>query len=189
MRNEKENPMNRQWKVGLSLMAITLLGASRVQAGTTADATITVTPVTSVSIALSPATYAFGNLDVNTSSITASALQLSNDGQVSVTVKKHIETESTPSGWTRGTAAGADQYALFVATASARPASGVFNSTDHVLALGDGSKDDLKGAGSANVPTIAPAGNVDLWFRLDMPTTVTAQTARSIGVRFTAVGL
>ena len=66
--------MNTQLKWKLLAAAVVVgLGLSKAQAGTTADASITVTPVAAADISISPASYAFGNLDGNTSSISASA--------------------------------------------------------------------------------------------------------------------
>jgi hypothetical protein len=47
-----------------------------------------------------------------------------------------------------------------------------------------GSTSNLLGLGGGN-PTIATSGNEVLWYRLDMPATVTASAQRSMTVRFT----
>lgn len=159
-------------------------------ANTPIDATITVTPVANVSLAISPTTYAFGNLDVNTSSFSATKLTLSNNGEVDVTVDKRITAESSPAGWTAGTAAGADTYVLYAATATARPQLTDFSTANHRFgALNNVTA--LKGLGGST-PVVNTSGgalpSVDLWFRLDMPTTVSAQTSRTITVRFTGTG-
>ncbi len=154
------------------------------------DGTITVTPVATVNLSLSPTTYAFGPLDVGVTTVTASALNLSNIGSVDVTVSKRIWTESNPAGWSAATIASPNNapntYALFVATAAARPASGAFSVASHLF---DGtSANPLRGLGGT-APVITTSGgalpNVDLWFRLDLPTSVVDGTAREITVRFT----
>ncbi len=181
-----------KWK-WLGMLGIGMLGLGTVHAADPIDATITVTPVATVNLALSVTTYAYGNLDVNTSSITASSITLRNVGSVDVTVNKGILTQSNPAGWTAATSAqsGAvalDRYALYVATGAARPGSGLFTVADHLF-NGQGNYDALKGSGGGT-PTLATTGATQeayLWFRLDMPSTVTNQTAREITMRFDGI--
>ena len=171
------------WKVALAALVVGL-GLRTAQAANPVDATITVTPVATLDLAISPTTYAFGSLDVNTSSISATALTLTNNSQVTVAVNKVIGAQSTPAGWTAGAAAGADTYELYVATSVARPADGDFGA-DHLFGA-EANSTALKGTGGGT-PTLANAATAALWFKLAMPTTVTSQTARQIGVQFTAV--
>jgi hypothetical protein len=184
--------MNTQmkWKwmvmVGIGMgLAVTRAEA----ANTPADATITVTPVADVSLAISPTTYAYGALDVNTSSITASSMTLSNNGEVGVVVSKQITDESAPGGagaWVAGTSIGTDQYVLWVTTAAARPGDSEFTVATRFGA--EANPSSLTGA-AGNQPTITVAGgalpSVGLWFKLDMPSVITNQTAREVTVRFT----
>jgi hypothetical protein len=76
--------------------AVMALAGSKVWASNTgtADATITVTPVANVSMSLTPSSYAFGNIGVNTSSVTASAMTLANTGDVDIAVTKQIQTDA-----------------------------------------------------------------------------------------------
>jgi hypothetical protein len=175
--------MNTKWKVALAA-AVVAIGLSRAQAANPVEATITVTPVATLDLAISPTTYAFGSLDVNTSSVTATALTLTNNSQVNVSVNKVIHAQSSPAGWTAGTSATNDTYVLYVATAAARPADGAFGA-DHLLGAQNNST-ALRGEGGGT-PVLANAATADLWFRLVMPTGVTDTTPREIGLRFTAV--
>ena len=150
---------NTRWKVVVGVVAIGLLGLGNVQAANPVDGTITVTPVATVDLTLSPTTYAFGQLTVNTSSVTASAINLSNSGSVDVTVAKNIQTESNPAGWTAATiaspAVALNTYALYVATAAARPAAGDFVDASHLF-NGTGAN-ALLGLGGGT-PTITTSG-------------------------------
>ncbi len=183
-----------RWKVVLGMLGIGLLGLGTAQAANPVDGTITVTPVATVDLTLSPTTYAYGPLTVNTSSVAATAITLSNSGSVDVTCTKRIQTESSPAGWTAATigspAVALNKYALYVATAAARPATGDFVDADHLF-NGTGAN-GLKGLGGGD-PTITTSGgatpNVSLWFKLAMPSAVSAQTAREITVRFTGSAL
>jgi len=177
--------MKRKTKLLMAVgLGLGILGKSpQVWAISTADATITITPVANVSLAISPTTYAFGTLDVNTSSVTASALTLTNNGEVDVTVSKQVTNESNPAGWTSGTAAAADTYALYTATSTFQPGISDFQTGAHQYgALNNVTP--LEGLGGST-PTVAVSNSVALWFRLDVPTIVSSQQAREITVRFT----
>jgi hypothetical protein len=150
------------------------------------DVSITVTPVATVSLELETTTYAFGAIDLNTSTNTAKALRLNNSGQVTVTIDKRITSESTPAGWTAGATSGHDQYALYVATSTTRlaisdfTASSLFGTLNNVTPL-------TGPLGTApHVPPVGAEKSLDLWFRLDMPNSVSNLQSRSISVRFTA---
>jgi hypothetical protein len=173
--------MNKKWKVALAAMVVGL-GLSRAQAANPVEATITVTPVATLDLAISPTTYAYGSLDVNTSSVSATALTLTNNSQVSVSVNKVINAESSPAGWTAGAAA--DTYVLHVATATARPDTSAFGA-NHLFGA-QANSTALRGEGGGT-PVLANAETAELWFKLTMPTTVTTQASRTIGLQFTAV--
>jgi len=184
IKKQKETHMKRHKTKWLLLLGIGVgLFHTNAWADTPADATITVTPVANVSLQISPTTYAYGVLSVNTSSVTMSPLTLTNDGEVSVTVDKRITAQSNPAGWTAGATTATDTYVLYASTSVARPAVGDFNNSDHRFgALNNITA--LRGQGGSS-PTMAVSNSVDLWFRLDMPTLVTSQVAREITVRFT----
>ena len=179
----------QKWKWGLAATVMVGLGSPGVWAASTVDATITVTPIVSVSLAISPTTYAFGALAVNTSSVAATRLMLSNNGDVDVTVTKQVQTD--PANWVADVSSTTpNHYVLFVATSVARPAVADFSTANHRFgALANSSA--LKGLGTGT-PTITTSGgslpSVDLWFRLDMPTQVTTSAAQTITVRFTGTG-
>jgi len=178
--------MNQSLLHRLLLLTTLLMAAPHLQAADIEDATITVTPMATVSLDLSATTYAFGAIDVNTSTNSATALTLTNNGQVSVTVDKHIETQSDPGGWTAGASAAADTYVLYVATSTSRPSLSDFSGA--TLFGAQNNVTPLTGS-SGTQPVLPPSGDgqsVDLWFRLDMPTTVSTLTSRTVTIRFTA---
>ena len=177
--------MNRKTKLLMAVgLGVGMLGKGpQVWASSTADATITITPVANVSLAISPTTYAFGTLDVNTSSVTASALTLTNNGEVNVTVSKQVTNQSNPAGWTSGAAAAADTYALYTATSTFQPALSDFTAGNHLFGAIN-NVTALEGLGGST-PTVNVSNSVAVWFRLDVPTIVSSQVAREITVRFT----
>lgn len=158
-------------------------GPPRAWAVNYADGTITVTPVASVSLNLSPSSYAFGSLDVNSSSNSATALTLSNAGNVNVTVTKSIQ--ANPADWVAVASTGTiDTYTLYCATGASRVALGGFGAGAKFGALANSSA--LTAPDGITASVIPVAGGVDLWFRLDMPASISYQSTKTITVRFTA---
>ena len=170
--------------IGITALLGLALGVGTARAVDFIDGTITVTPVAGVSLSLTPNSYAFGSLDVNTSSNSATALVLANTGNVNVTVDKAIQ--SSP-GWTAGEAKGPDQYVLYCATAEARIGLVAFADAKPPKFGAISASSNLTNADGASDPVILVSGSVNLWFKLDMPSSVSAQTSRTITVRFTAV--
>src|SRR5438132_950234 len=110
-----ETPCIRRWQYVLAA-AVVLGLKSGVFAADNVDATITVTPVATVSLSINPTTYAFGNRGIGSQTVTSSSLTLTNNGQVNVSVDKRIATD--PADWTAGTTPAQDVYALYVATST-----------------------------------------------------------------------
>ena len=168
-----------------------MVGAAGGKAWATNDpafATITVTPAADVSLDIvGTTTYAYGQLDVSAvsvSSVSASKITLRNNGQVNVKVDKRITNQGT---WTAGAAGGADTFALYASTSAARPSVADFAIDSHPLFGALNADTQLTGVAGIQ-PTLTTSGGsqtVDLWFRLDMPTSVTAQTGQEITMRFT----
>ena len=174
--------MKTKWKwMGVMVLGIGMVSGRA--AANPVDGTITVTPVGNVVLTLAPTTYAFGDVDVAISTVALSSITLTNGGTVNVTVDKRIQTESAPAGWTAGTAAAGDTYVLYVSTSLTPPDPTEFTAGDHRFGA-EANVTPLDGLGGST-PTIATSNSVDLWFKLDMPTSVAAQTARTITVRFT----
>jgi len=172
----------------LLLLALLSLGwQSVVRADLTAydEMMITVTPVADVSLTLDTTYYSFGNVSVNTSTSSITPLQLSNNGEISVTVDKRIHTQSDPAGWTASTSTGFDAYVLYVATATVQPSLSSFGVATRLGAQGNVTA--LTGTSGSSF-TMLPEGassTANLWFRLDMPTSVSSLTPRRITIRFT----
>src|ERR1035437_6522526 len=157
--------------LGMTVMVLGM-GMGKVWAtNTPIDATITVTPVANVSLAIAPTTYAYGALLVSASSITATALVLSNSGDVDVKVDKRITTQSNPLGWTAGTTQSTDHYVLWVTTATLMPAAGEFTAATQFGLVN--AVTNLTGA-AATQPVINVAGGGlaggNLWFKMGLPT-------------------
>ena len=183
---------NIKQKLLFSMLFLFGAGGGSVWATTaTIDATITITPIATVSLSISPTTYAFGAFAVNSSTNSATGLVLSNNGQVDVSVTKQITNQSSPAGWTAGVAASSDTYVLYVASATTRPALGSYTIANHMFG-GLNTVTSLLGLGGGSQNLNNPLGvtpSEALWFKLDLPTTVSSQTPREITVRFTGTAL
>ena len=173
--------------LAMAVLGIVVLGIGKAEANQlTADETITVTPIPAVSISVDTGTYPFGSLDVSASSISATAVTLNITSDVNLKINKDIETQF--SGWVSSAAADHNAYALYVATATVRPTAGTDFVSNTKAPVGSGSATHLTGilTGSDLVMS-AGTDSTKIWFRLDMPTKVDDEAARSALVRFTAL--
>jgi hypothetical protein len=192
----------RMKKYVVMAIAVLAMAGSQAWAASTGfeDGTITVTPRVAISLTLAPTTYAFGELDVNTSSVSAVGMLLTNEGDVATRITKQIP--SNPGLWVADTSsATANHYILSVATSSVRPNvdESQFSDTGTVHRFGTavsagGSDTALRGlgGGAGNVDLDADGGAAPsalLWYRLQMPTAVTSTTGQEIVIRFTGTAL
>ena len=195
-KNSKEKGvigMKRIIGLGLVILLVTGVG-SVVFAATTDTVDILVTPVVTASLVISPDTYDFGNMDVSVSSNSATALTLTNDGNIDIKVQKKISDEDVGGDgyWVADTAnTTKDHYVLYCGTAAARVDVGNFAAG--TLLGAETAETYLTGSGSPTntvddgVVVPATTGNtVDLWFKLTMPTSVTNGTERTMRLTFTA---
>jgi len=172
----------------LALALLAGVGRKAWAANTPAEATVTVTPIPNVSLTIDPTTYAFGTIDTSSHAVAVSSLTLVNTGEVDLaSITKEISAQSAPPGWTAGDAAGPNAYVLYVASAAAMPVEANFTATHRFGA--QGVQTDLTGLSDATtaLPMTAGSNYADLWFRLDVPTSVANTLAREITVLFTGV--
>ena len=170
--------------VGLLVFGFTHLktdnvwGHGATNISSTAIVDVMVTPIVTVSLAASPTYYNFQTLALNSSSISATAIVLTNDGNVGVTMQKH-GSDSSP--WTIDTTTGSNRFTLYAATASARPSLGALETAGNRLAT---TLSNLQGNGGGAQVTMNPTENVNLWFEIHMPTATTTAAQRTIPVHF-----
>lgn len=171
---------------GLVVLTGIALYVGSAQAAPTADLTITVTPAGTKSIAIAGSPYDFGSLNVGVSSISAAAVVIENDGTLPMQVGAQVTTQGAP--WTVGAAVGDDVYNLKALFNTLRPADGDFAAADDLttaVKLADGT--NFEGTESAqNVAPAAAVDNRNLWLRLDMPTSTSVSTQRTIVVQLSA---
>ena len=183
--------MNKRLRSYLSVAAaLTGLLGHKVWAANqdTQDATISVTPVSNVSISLTNTSWAIGNLDVNTSTVSATAMTLTNTGAVDVTVEAQILDESANWVGDATSTMTVNHYMLYVATSAFTPASDGSQFGSGTILGAVGNNIPLAGLSGSGVGTLTTSAAVDLYYRLDMPVTVNTTAARTTHVRFTATG-
>ena len=173
-----------KWKWAVVAIGIGLFSRGTAHA---VDATITVTPNPSLNLTIAPTTYSFGtSVDVALSTVAISSLTITNAGQVSLTINKAITNQSNPVGWTAADdvdpTPALNRYVLYAATSTFHPGE-QFTNGDHLFD-GLNSPNALEGVGGS-VPTLAIGNQVDVWFKLQMPSSVSNSTARTITVAFT----
>ncbi len=141
----------------------------------------------SVSISGSP--YNFGSQNLGVSTVTATVLTVTNDGNVAETFSFSAATSTAGSPWSMKATppAGSDQAVAYAAFHPTRPASGTFGAEDV--------------SGPVSLPSTATAYTIDgsetgvsvgvgqtrnLWIRLDLPTTSATAIPQTLTVTITA---
>ena len=171
--------------LALGLAALAMFVEQTATAATTVDGSITVTPIGTLSLTLAATYYAFGNVDVGFSTNSTTTQVLSNVGSVGATVQKSIVTDAA--GWTSGQAAAANVYVLYAAATalSVGPGDAGFSNAGTKFA-NSSALNNLTGTDGVTPTALAPtSGTINVWYRMDMPTTSSSQAARTVTVRYT----
>jgi hypothetical protein len=141
----------------------------------------------SVSISGSP--YNFGSQNVGGSTVTATVLTVTNDGNVAETFSFSAATSTAGSPWTMNATppAGSDQAVAYAAFHPTRPASGAFGAEDvsgPVSLPSTGTAYTIDGSQTGVAVGVGQTRN--LWVRLDLPTTSATASPQTITVTITA---
>ena len=170
------------------LMAIGFIGmmAGSLMAASTDSVNINllVTPVVATDLSVSPTFYDFGSVPVNISTSSLTALVLSNDGSVGVSIDKSVWADDS---WdiTAGTAT-QDGFNLWAMVASGVPGlvgyeASISSFNESALAAYNALTE-----GSGTAVSMNPSDTDNLWFRLDMPASVGNTNQKTIQVRLRA---
>lgn len=146
-------------------------------------------PNTTLGIAVTPATWTIPGLQpAGGTVLTASGtrFQIQNTGNVSETLRLKVATQDSLGRWTAGSSAGAERYwlrALFCGAAET-PASGDFASDDTVTTTVQAATASARfnRAGASYGVNMAVNAFAYLWFRLDLPLSVTDGASHQITV-------
>ena len=171
--------------LSLGIMAVVITAGRAYSETDSQQVQVMVQAAGNVDISADPTSYNFGTLQVNTSSNSADAIVLSNDGEVGVTLQRqYVETTSTGENWTIAASTGTNQYSLWMEVNSERIGLDTFEADSQV------SNTDLVNLlnSAGEQAEIALGGTADLWFQIDMPSAVadTSQQTITLNVIATA---
>ena len=164
----------------LGLMAGTVMAAST----DSANVNLLVTPVVLTSLTVSPTYYDFGNVDVKASTCSVSALTLTNDGTIGILIDKTLWAQD---GWRIDYSSTAqDGFDLWAMVGDNQPGQATFET-----ALSSFNETGLYALnalteGSGTQVDMDPLDTESIWFRLDMPGTVTETRQQLLHVRLRA---
>jgi len=159
-------------------------------------ATVTVTDV--ISISLSTDTYNFGSLAVEASTVSLSAITVTNNSNINELYSIKVDSVTLANGssslWVAAdtdTGTGYNQFVLYAVFHGTDVALGNFDANDYVVdtssACSNTKFSDDDGGVYKQTGTNVPKGdNRKLWFRLDMPKTVTTSAEEKITIRIDA---
>jgi hypothetical protein len=180
--------MKRLQRLSLGLVVGTLglvTFAKPAHAATSQNLDITVSISATKSLSAGTTFYDFGALAVNSSSVSATAIAVTNDSGalIETYTLQGANASSTGGGtaWTLAAAPGSDQYALAAQFSTARPtdADGSWGSDDLTTSAIAASSTVLgNGTAGESGASVAPAAARNLWFRMKTPTSVSDTTQR-----------
>lgn len=128
-------------------------------------------------------TVSLGQLIVGTTGYSPSAVTVTNNGNVAESFWLSL---GNPSGWTSGSAAGANQFVLMGAFDAAGGSTFGWNVANHVLTTSPVKSSATRFAGSQTGQEVAISASRSLWFAFCAPTSTSVETAQVIPVTITA---
>ncbi|MBL0057910.1 MAG: hypothetical protein IPP35_02040 [Elusimicrobia bacterium] len=162
--------------------------ASKAQAATTDNMTVTVTIGGALDINLVEATYDFGSQGINITTVSATGVTAQNSS-TALTEDWQINASTFTANWNLTTAApGPDTVRLSAQLAAVRPAVGggtwsVFDILTSYQNLTSSAFTD----GTSNGNDVPAAGSRTLWFKLETPTTTSSSNVQTLTVTVQAV--
>ncbi|MBN2406235.1 MAG: fibronectin type III domain-containing protein [Elusimicrobia bacterium] len=160
--------------------------------GISSGSTVTVTEV--ISISVSTDSYNFGGISINSSTTTLTSVDVLNSGNVTQNYSMLIDTitlsDSTSSLWrSTDTSVGHDRFILYGVFHGAQAAPANFDYPNDIIgtvsaACSDTVFSDDDGGGAKQAGSGVPKGETrNLWFRLDMPESITKGGEEKISIR------
>lgn len=170
--------MKRLIGLGLAILLVCGLSVVSFAGETTQNVTITVAPVVTEAFTITPNTIALGTVAVNVSTGNVSALVIENTGTITLTFTK---TVASITSWTLGAPA-KDVFRLkALADASALTPWGSAVTTGQFETTLTTYNNLTANNGSTQL-SLDKAATQNLWFMLDMPTSVGSGTSQTITV-------
>ncbi len=174
-------------KLILGLMVVGLVG---VMVGTGEAATdpakidLYVTPIVATSLTVNPTYYNFGSVAVGVSTGSTSALTITNNGSIDVTIEKEVNADDdwdiTLSSTTK------DGFILWAMVSDNQPNHAAFVTGESSFSIaGLNQLNDLTDTTATQVSMSKDETN-NLWFRLDMPDSSSTGTEKKLQIRLKA---
>ncbi len=151
-------------------------------------ASVVVPPFTR-SVTLTGTPYDFGSIPVNTSTNSAVAVAVTNDGNAAESFSLSASTATPGTPWSIGTALPATPNVVVVSGAfhATRPALGAFGAEDIVTTVNQTAGAAVYSIDGSQTGVAVGAGQTrSLWIRMDMPTASDTVVPQTVTVRVTA---
>jgi hypothetical protein len=176
------------------LVAGLMFVGGMVSAATTDTLLIRVTPNGTRSVAIAATEYNFNTQDLGTSTMSATAVDVENDGSLPNTYSLQLNLAGgTGTTWSDAAAPGEDAFSIYALFNAAQPAlMADFGANDRILSASDTLSTAVAGGvflgnqSGVNVSPAAANDNRNLWLRLDMPTTSSVTNEQQFNVVVTA---
>jgi len=184
-KNSKEKGvirMKRLIGLGLAILLVCGLGVvSFAGEATPVDVKITVTPVTAEAFTITPSTITLGTVDVGVSTGNVTALVIENTGNILLTFTKTVQSITGSSGhaWTMADPAAANTFLLH---AQAQAAAGAWTDDAVEFDTTPQTYNNLTDASAVQL-SLDKDATENLWFMLDMPTSITYSDTQTIMAR------
>ena len=176
-------------KLLIGLMVVGFLGVMVGTGFAATDATminLLVTPVVTTSLTVSPTYYVFGSVSVGITTTSLTALTLTNNGGIDITVQKEVTDDDD--WYIQISSTAKDGFDLWALVSDTIPSP-----SDFVSAVSSFGKEDtyqvtnLHDADNSNAQLTMSKDQTDLlWFRLDMPDSSSTSSEKTLKVRLTA---
>jgi len=160
------------WKyaIGVCVVVLGSVLCRPVHAATEQDVTLTVT-IRELGVSVDPATYAFGVVNAGSTTVSTSALVVTNEGNAAEDIGIRIKDEDDQDEWTAGTAADENVYVLSTRLAET---AGTFVAADRLTTTVQWCDGTIFGGGGNDM---AASATVNQWFQFAAPTSVTGDHA------------
>ena len=168
----------------LTILFFSFIAITQIFCGN-ADINILVTPGSvSTTLSISTNSYNFGTLDLQTSSNSATAVTLTNTGNVGVSLQKTINYISEGITLTNDNPSSTDQFRLRCVSKSTRADLNTDFSVVHTtFSTTVGTYNNLTDT-SGNQVILNPSDSSNVWFQIDLPPSVSNSSQRTFTVRF-----
>jgi hypothetical protein len=183
-KNSKERGvirMKRLIGLGLAILLVCGLGVVSFAAEVNQDVKITVTPVTAEAFTITPSTVTLGTVDVGVSTGNVSALVIENTGNITLTFTKTVQSITGSAGhdWTMADPAAANAFLLH---AQAQTSAGAWTDDSVEFSTTTVTYNNLTDASAVQL-SLDKDATENLWFMLDMPTSVDYSDTQTIMAR------